>query len=171
LRIFNSSVSCSFHEAYSSKGHSGFAFRHDTPELLLMLRQQMEYMRQGSSCVQSPRKILKPPYDDASWMCFRGDGPCDLNLSSENNEAMIVFAFNGKYGQLRIHEQKIFTGQSEATKSGSTAAKLLENRDVDQTVVEKSMLLLLGLLNTFDTKKQIQGYLDLLNNFYCKTYR
>lgn len=150
---------------FESKQRLGYAFCHDTASVLIFLRRFIEFMRLGEHLAPVDKAILKPPYDSADWLCFRGDGPTDVVLRQSKTtkhtveEAVIKYREKESYRTTELRNGKIFTQiHSEAVNSASSASS---NQDsaVNEDILRKSICLLLGYQQSCHESHQL-----MLNN-------
>lgn len=135
---------------FESKQRLGYAFCHDTASVLIFLRRFIEFMRLGEHLAPVDKSILKPPYDSADWLCFRGDGPTDVVLrqskTTKNSveEAVIKYREKESYRSTELRNGKIFTQiHSEANTSQHNSGAGQES-SVNEDILRKSICLLLG---------------------------
>jgi hypothetical protein len=70
----------------------GFCFEHTQPDTLIYLRKIIEPIRHGRSLEELNSEYTSEQYRGKNWHCFRGDGPVDIVLQTDDSEKKVVDA-------------------------------------------------------------------------------
>ena len=170
LCIFDEQCAAKFSKIYDNGTTTGFSFRHDTPDLLLFLRSKIEYLRMGSSARLLSRSIMKEPYNQDGWYCYRGEGPCDIHFkdASEGLDGLMVFLVEGPYAQIQFSNHTVKTGYTETTSSGQIYSVIRETQKPVEELLRYGHLILTGLMECKE-KELIRKYRDLLEKEISKS--
>jgi hypothetical protein len=148
LHIFNYQTSAIINLVYAGNTIGGFCFQHRDPNVLLFLRQILEFCRCGSTMVELGKSLVQDRYKGEDFVVLRGDGPTDLILQKGGDvfkTALLTFLDGKSYFHLRIDGNKIHTGRSiDQGTSGSVSAQMQEHTKPDKEVLKKAIYILLG---------------------------
>lgn len=114
LHCFGRQAPAILNHVYSRGGTSAFVFQHTIPDTLMFLREPLESLRQGGTLEQLLPEMLKAPYNNAGWLCLRGDGPTDVWMKSDRSgrceEALMCFRSGKTYLEVSLRSGVISTG-------------------------------------------------------------
>jgi len=133
---------------YSRGAATAFRFHHDTPDALLFLREPLESMRLGSTLTPISGDMLKAPYNQAGWMCLRGDGPTDLVMSADAKglltEVLMTYRQGEVYKEISLKGGIIKTSRSIDT-AGYSASRMAQTDEVDPQSLKTALYILSGI--------------------------
>lgn len=144
---------------FESKQRLGYAFCHDTASVLIFLRRFIEFMRMGEHLSTLDKNLLKPPYDTADWLCFRGDGPTDLILHKNRveanavDEAVITYREKETYRTAELRNGRLYTMVSTDNTQGS-GARGAQDTQANEDILRKAACIVMGYLQSADAAHQ-----------------
>jgi hypothetical protein len=145
---------------FESKQRLGYAFCHDTASVLIFLRRFVEFMRLGEHLLPLEKNLLKPPYDSADWMCFRGDGPTDIVLHKTKSggspmvdEAMITFREKDSYRTAELRNGRLHTSISSDA-AGIPNTRGSQESTLNEDILRKAACVVLGCMQTCSAAHQ-----------------
>jgi hypothetical protein len=144
---------------FEGKHRLGYAFCHDTASVLIFLRRFIEFMRMGEHLNMLDKNVLKPPYDTNDWLCFRGDGPTDLQLhiskadAASVDEAVITYREKETYRTAELRTGRLLT--SIATESNIAAGQRgTQDAQANEDILRKAACILMGYRQICDAPHQ-----------------
>jgi len=163
IQILDELHNIEFELVHEGENAAGFCFKHDKPDLLLFLRNKIEFLRMGSSAKIMDKKRMREPYNQEGWSCYHGDGPCDLHLKNdlEDPDGLMVFLVDGIYAQIQFKGKNLKTGFTDSTSSGQLNTIVRETNTPVNDVIKYAYLVVLGLL-TERNDAVLKNYLHLL---------
>jgi hypothetical protein len=131
---------------YVADGVSAFVLHHETPDVLLFLRNFIERLRQGRTLSVIAKDNLNPPYNEATWTCLRGEGATEVRLHTDDRgrlvEAVLTATDRGDEMEVTFrHGRVAYSGSAAGRTIGSfperaairTAAAILAGADLSAT--------------------------------------
>lgn len=73
LHIYHLSIPMQAHAVHGRNGATGCSFIHSRPELLLFMRQVLEFIRIGSQTLPIPKELVNKGLQDGGAFSFQGD--------------------------------------------------------------------------------------------------
>lgn len=106
LHIYHLSVPCQAHVVHGRNNSTGCSFIHSRPELLLFMRQILEFIRMGSQTLPIPKEQLNKAQEGLS--SFQGDRGTSIQLkvSGAANVEMIEIQFRDGAIENRVQFNK-----------------------------------------------------------------
>lgn len=156
---------------FEGRQRLGYAFCHDTASVLIFLRRFIEFMRMGEHLNQLDKDALKPPYDTGDWLCFRGDGPTDVVMHKNRNEAnsideaVITYREKETYRSTELRNGRLLTAvTSEGSQTGGSRSG--QDGQANEDILRKSACVLMGYLQACNSAHE--PYLSSLLNVLRK---
>jgi hypothetical protein len=130
----------------------GFRLRHDTPDVLLFLREFIEPMRCGMTLAALAPDFRREKYRGSEWSCLRGDGPFDAIIKSDPatgkvQEALLTFKISDHYCELSFAGGVLRTGHSVTGGEANLMAmgsQMNQSAAADKAVLRHAIAALLG---------------------------
>ena len=127
----------------------GFCFEHTEPDTLIYLREVIEPIRNGRSLEELSSEFRSDQFQGKNWHCFRGDGPVDIVLQTDDSkskvvEALLTLKSGDSYYEVGINGEKLWTSKSAGGASTQMmgGARMTPSSTADLSVLRKAFLIL-----------------------------
>lgn len=152
MLVVGQSVDVQVRRVFLSSKRGGYCISHETPDVLLFLREPLEMMRRGGDMVRIDPRFLKEQYQKEGWSYWRADAGIDLRLYAPKSvgklqEAIMTFRVLDRYYEV-IWQQDLLITRVPASSGGVLDVGMQQNVKPDVEVVRQAVCLLLGLTST-----------------------
>jgi hypothetical protein len=139
LHVLHKQHPCEIMPIYEHGEHLGCSFIHSNPDLLLFLRNILEFLRIGSTMELLPRHLMEEKYQSEGFEVYSGETGVDLIMRWEEDELDFL---NLSFTESNVFSHIIF-------EDGSLKYRRFNQDDKALLSLEQGLFILIGFIQQF----------------------